>query len=84
MVALCFAKMLSHEFMDTLVNIGATTPSAATERIGDRIQLLADLYVFLIDEAPQVIRKDFIECVTFFAKETLDQMGSMANNDPKI
>ena len=52
MVALCFAKMLSHEFMDTLVNIGATTPSAATERIGDRIQLLADLYVFLIDEAP--------------------------------
>ena len=75
MVALCFAKMLSGEFADALGNIGASTPTTTTERIGDRIQLLADLYVFLLDEAPHWIRKDFIECVTFFAKETLDGMA---------
>ena len=52
MVALCFAKTLIVEFTDTLATIGPTTPLSTTERIGDRIQLLADLYIFLIDEAP--------------------------------
>ena len=37
---------------DLLATIGASTPLQEVEKVGDQMQLLADVYVFLIDEAP--------------------------------
>ena len=40
--------------------------------------------MFLVDQVPLLVRKDFIECVTYFAKEALDQINVMVSNDPKL
>ena len=77
-IGLCFAKIMSISMHDTLTTIGMQTPIAEIDKIGDQVQLLADLYIFLIDEAPQTIRKDFIECMTHSAKEALENIFGVA------
>ena len=78
MIGLCFAKIMSISMHDTLTTIGMQTPIAEIDKIGDQIQLLADLYVFLVDEAPQIIRKDFVECMTQAAKDALENIYATA------
>ena len=48
------------------------------------MQLLADLYIFLIDEIPQIMRRELIECMTFYARDTLENMNTYVQNDPGI
>ena len=40
------------------------------------MQLLADLYLFLVDETPQVLRREPIECMTCFAREALETIAT--------
>ena len=77
-IGLCFAKIMSISMHDTLTTIGMQTPISEIDKIGDQIQLLTDLYVFLIDEAPQIIRKDFVECMTQAAKDALENIYTTA------
>jgi len=63
---------MSISFTDMLQDLALSTPTAEIDKISDQIQLLADLYIFLIEETPKEVRKDFIDCITHFARETLD------------
>lgn len=80
-IGLCFAKIMSIAMNDTLTTIGAQTPNSEIEKVGDHIQILADLYLFLIDEAPQVIRKDFVECMTFCARDALENIANISKHN---
>ena len=84
MIALCFAKVMSGPMPDTLLTMGLPTPPSEVQKIGDQMQLLADLYVFLVDEVPQSIRKDFIDTMSFFAKDALENIHGQATSDPSL
>ena len=45
---------------------------------------MADLYVFLVDEAPATIRKDTIECMTHFAKTAVESIHAILQNDNAV
>ena len=84
MIALCFAKVMSGPMPDTLLTIGLPTPASEIQKIGDQMQLLADLYVFLVDEVPQSIRKEFIETMNFFARDALENIYGQVTTDPSL
>lgn len=69
---------------DTLQTIGSLTPPGEIDRIGDQVQLLADLYLFLVDEAPHALRKDFIDTMVFFTKDALENIDKVALSDPEL
>ena len=64
---------------DTLTTLGTQTPIAEIDKISDQIQLLADLYVFLVEEAPQIIRKDFVECMIVCAIAAMDSIFALVS-----
>ena len=76
-IGICFAKIMSIAMNDTLTTIGTQTPVSEIDKISDQIQLLADLYIFLVEEAPQTIRKDFIECMVVCAKDALENIFTL-------